>query len=136
MSLDDPAEQLAEAQRLRQESQRLASLLEEAHAVRREAERRADALQKQADLIDQSSDAMLIWELGGGLTFWNRAAELLYGFSSAEALGRVSHQLLQTVPPMSVQEFESQLVKQTQWEGELQHITKDGRRITVESRCK
>ncbi|MFL6276161.1 MAG: PAS domain S-box protein [Blastocatellia bacterium] len=136
MSLDDPAEQLAEAQRLRQESQRLASLLEEAHAMRREAERRADALQKQADLIDQSSDALLIWELGGGLTLWNRAAELLYGFSSAEALGRVSHQLLQTVPPMSVQEFESQLVKQGQWEGELHHITKDGRRITVESRCK
>src|SRR5512132_2730360 len=49
-----------------------AELFEEAKAARAQAERHADALQKQADLIDQSSDALLIWELEGGITFWNR----------------------------------------------------------------
>ena len=111
-------------------------MLEEANAARREAESQADELQKQADLIDQSSDALVIWEMGGGITFWNRAAEQLYGFTSNEALGRVSHQLLQTVHPTSVEAFERRLAEQREWQGELDHITKDGRRITVESRCK
>src|SRR5437868_3714194 len=136
MSPDESADQLAEAQKLWQESQRLAALLEAANAARLEAERHADALQKQAELIDQSSDALLIWELGGGITFWNRAAEQLYGFMGDEALGRVSHQLLQTAHGMKAEDFERRLAEQGQWEGDLHHITKAGQQITVESRCK
>ncbi|MFL6214182.1 MAG: PAS domain S-box protein [Blastocatellia bacterium] len=113
-----------------------AELFEEAKAARAEAERHADALQKQADLIDQSSDALLIWEIEGGITFWNRGAEQLYGFTREEALGRVSHELLQTDHGMSRQEFERLLKQQLEWQGELHHTTKDGHRITVESRCK
>jgi PAS domain S-box-containing protein len=136
MPPDESANRLAEAQKLWQERQRLAELLEAANAARLEAERHADALQKQADLIDQSSDALLIWELGGGITFWNRAAEQLYGFTGDEALGRVSHQLLQTAHGMKAEDFERRLAEQGQWEGELHHITKAGQQITVESRCK
>jgi PAS domain S-box-containing protein len=113
-----------------------AELFAEANAARLQAEGHAEALQKHADLIDQSSEALLIWELGGGITFWNRAAEQLYGFTKEEALGRVSHQLLQTVHPVSAREVESLLRQHGQREGDLHHITKDGRRITVESRCR
>jgi PAS domain S-box-containing protein len=107
MPLDETADQLAEAQRL-----------------------------KQAELIDQSSDALLIWEIKGGITFWNRGAEQLYGFTRDEALGRVSHELLQTSHPIGWQAYERLLIEQGEWQGELRHTTKDGRRITVESRCK
>src|SRR5690348_5588170 len=113
-----------------------ADQLEEAQAARAQAERQAEALQKQADLIDQSSEALLIWEIEGVITFWNRGAEQLYGFTRDEALGRVSHELLQTDHRMSRQAFERLLKHQREWQGELLHTTKDGRRIRVESRCK
>ena len=113
-----------------------AEWFDEARAARAQAERHAEALQKQAELIDQSSDALLIWEIEGGITFWNRGAEQLYGYTKEEALGRVSHELLRTLHPLGTREFEALLREQRAWQGELSHITKDGRRITVESRCK
>jgi PAS domain S-box-containing protein len=113
-----------------------AELFEDAKVARAQAERHVEALQKQADLIDQSSDALLIWEIEGVITFWNRGAEQLYGFTRAEALGRVPHELLKTDHRLDRQEYERLLRHQREWQGELLHTTKDGRRIRVESRCK
>ncbi|HKP84541.1 MAG TPA: PAS domain S-box protein [Blastocatellia bacterium] len=112
-----------------------ADLFEEARRARADAEGRAEELQKHADLIDQTYDALFVWELGGRITFWNRAAEHLYGYSMGEALGKISHQLLKTTHLVATAEFERDLKRDGRWEGELQHTTKDGRTITVESRC-
>lgn len=98
---------------------------------RKEAEA---ALRRQADLLEQSYDAIFVWEVGGTISYWNRGAELLYGFTNEEAIGQTSHQLLQTKHPLTIQQFEDELTHAGSWEGELRHTTKDGRQITIESR--
>ena len=75
-----------------------------------------------------------MWILSGAIIYWNRGAELLYGFSREEAIGRFSHDLLRTEHPMAEPMFEALLKRQGSWTGELTHTTRDGRKIIVESR--
>jgi PAS domain S-box-containing protein len=93
-----------------------------------------DALRRQANLLDQTHDAIIVWEFRKNIVFWNRAAEHLYGFSREEAIGRPSHEVLQTEHPMPTRLFESALQREGHWTGELTQIARDGRRIIVESR--
>lgn len=68
------------------------------------------------------------------IVLWNQAAAEIYGFSSAEAVGSVSHTLLRTVFPDSQQAVDVQLATEGKWEGELQHFRKDGVRLVTYSR--
>jgi len=92
-----------------------------------------DVLRRQADLLNQSHDAIFTWKIGGGITYWSGGAERLYGYTAEEAIGRISHELLQTRSSVSNQEREAQTA-QGSWYGELSHTTRDGREIVVESR--
>jgi PAS domain S-box-containing protein len=93
-----------------------------------------EALQRAANLLDQSHDAIFVWEFSGAITFWNRGAERLYGFAREEAMGRSSHALLQTAHPQPTPIFEAGLERDGEWSGELTQTTRDGRTILVESR--
>ena len=86
------------------------------------------------DLLMLSDEPMLVWRLDGSIEFWNAGAERLYGFARGEAVGRSSHTLLQTEFPVEFTELRSQLVDRGHWSGELRHICKDGREVTVDSR--
>ncbi|MDA8123868.1 MAG: response regulator [Deltaproteobacteria bacterium] len=91
-------------------------------------------VRQQAQLLDLSYDAILAWDLGGAIEYWNQGAENLYGFSPEEAVGRVSRELLNTRYPMDVSELKAILEREGMWIGEIDHVTKDGRPLTVESR--
>ena len=104
------------------------------HAARRKAEASAQAERRQAALIDQTYDAVLVWNWNGAITFWNHGAERLYGFTRAEAIGQLSHELLCTTTAGDVGAFVSALERDGTWEGELKQTTRDGQRIIVESR--
>src|SRR4029077_18188986 len=86
------------------------------------------------DLLALSYEPILTWRLDGGIESWNAGAERLYGFSPEEALGRVSHALLQTKFPIELADLISQLVNGRYWSGELRHTCKDGREVVVDSR--
>jgi len=73
----------------------------------------------------------LVWELDGRITYWSSGAARLYGFAAAEAIGRVSHELLQTEFPLPLEEIRSALQAGGRWQGEVVHVAKDGRRIHV-----
>lgn len=90
-------------------------------------------LQLRSELIQQAQQAIFAWPVGGGISLWNRGAEEMYGYTPEEALGRISHDLLET-PRDQVERFLGVLDQAGRWEGELSHRTKDGRRITVEAR--
>jgi PAS domain S-box-containing protein len=102
-----------------------------------EERRRAEAtLRQQASLLEQTHDAIFVRELAGPVVYWNPAAERLFGFTRAEAVGQVSHRLLQSVFPQGWAEFEAALEREGEWMGELLHTKKNGERITVESRLR
>lgn len=88
---------------------------------------------RQATLLDQAQEAILVWEIDGGISFWNRGAASLYGYEPAEALGRVSHELLKTRHPLPVADFIAMLKREGKWSGEIEHTTRDGRILTVET---
>ena len=64
-------------------------------------------LQRQATLLDQTHDAIIVWKFPGEIIYWNRGAERLYGYTAEEATGRSSHELLRTEHPMPAELFET-----------------------------
>jgi len=88
----------------------------------------------QAGMLERAHDAIFMWELDGPILYWNHGAELLYGYSSAEAVGQISHQLLQTERPVSPALFKKALKRNGEWIGDIRHTTRDGRRLVVGSR--
>jgi two-component system, cell cycle sensor histidine kinase and response regulator CckA len=93
-----------------------------------------DTLRRQASLIDQAYDAVFVWERNGAITFWNRGAQGLYGFSKEEAIGRIVHELLRTSTPKGLEGVLQSLALRGRWEGELEQTRRDGKHIVVESR--
>ncbi len=91
-------------------------------------------IQRQANLLDQAYDAIFAWDWNGGITYWNRGAERLYGYTAEEAAGRRSHELLNVEYQTSVAEFRERLEREGMLEDELIHIHRDGRRLMVETR--
>jgi PAS domain S-box-containing protein len=98
---------------------------------RKQAER---ALSEQARLLDLSNDAILVRDAGDHVTYWNKAATELYGFTRAEALGRVTHELLQSQFPQHLEKINEKLQRDGRWNGELVHTRKDGTKVIVMSR--
>src|SRR5262249_6765853 len=80
------------------------------------------------------NDSVMTRSIEGRINFWNHSAEELYGWSREEAIGKVSHDLLQTQFPQPLEEIECELVRNGRWEGKLVHITREGGRVVVESR--
>ncbi len=80
-------------------------------------------------MLELAYNAIIVRDLDGRITFWNARAEELYGFTRDEALGQVTHTLLQTRFPVPFEEHMAALTTEGRWEGELTHTTKDGRQI-------
>jgi PAS domain S-box-containing protein len=99
-----------------------------------EAETTPARSDRLASLLMLSYEPMLVWRLDGPIEFWNAGAERLYGFTQEEAIGHTSHCLLRTKFPIEFSDLNSQLRKDRFWSGELHHICKNGREVTVDSR--
>ena len=90
-----------------------------------------ETAKQQAQLLQLSQDAIFIRRFDGIIESWNDGAEQLFGFSRAEAVGRNSHQLLQTEFGLPLAAIEAELRQTGRWRGELRHRTKDGRSVLV-----
>jgi PAS domain S-box-containing protein len=99
-----------------------------------ERAQRLQQLRLQAELINMAHDAIIVRDPINRVLFWNRGAENLYGWTSQEALGHLTYNLLNTCFPLSQAAIDEQLAQAGQWEGELTHTSRDGRTILVESR--
>ena len=91
----------------------------------------ARELAEKARLLDLSNDAILVRDCEGRILYWNHGAEELYGWSREEALGKVSHVLLQTEFATPIEQITAELHRDNRWTGELVHTKRDGQRITV-----
>ena len=101
--------------------------MSEQRRVERERMQQAEQIRLQAGLIDLAHDAILIHDSVSRVMFWNKGAEELYGWSSQEALGRITHSLLRTHFPSNRADIDAHLEAHGHWEGELVHTCRDGR---------
>ncbi len=90
---------------------------------------------EQAALLNEAQDAIIVLGDGELITFWNRGAELTYGWESREVAGRPLQQLLyggdKKQDFLKIVETVDQFQK---WSGECRHQRKDGKEILVDSR--
>lgn len=100
----------------------------------RNARQKADArIREQASLIDKASDAILVRDLDHTITFWNKSAERLYGWTAEEAIGRSVVDLLYVEKSGFFKAHEQTLLS-GEWAGELSQIDKSGRELIIEGR--
>ncbi len=92
------------------------------------------ALRDQAQIMDLVTDAVFIRDASDRITYWNNGAQRIYGWKREEVLGKVTHELLKTVFPQSMELIRAQLLEQEHWEGELIHRCRDGTALNVASR--
>ena len=115
----------------------LAALRDLAAAANTEIRLRSSAerLAEQAQLLELTSDAVLVRRAGDDVvTFWNAAAERVYGFAAEHALGRTPGALFAAGCSDAAREVRDVLERDGRWEGELTHRAADGREVVVESR--
>ena len=92
------------------------------------------ALAERGLLLDLSNDAIMVRDCADRITYWNRGASELYGYSREEAIGRVAHDLLRTEFPEPLERITERLHHDNRWTGELIHRRKDGGQVIVVSR--
>jgi two-component system sensor kinase FixL len=93
-----------------------------------------EVLREQARLLDLTHDTVFVRDLNDVITYWNRGAEELYGWTREETVGKVSHQLTQTIFPAPLEEINAELLRTGRWDGELVHTKRDGTQVIVASR--
>ena len=91
-------------------------------------------LKMRARLLDIATEAIIVRDLNGLITYWNCGAEKTYGWAREEAMGKKIHQLLQTTFPVSLEQVEKQLREQGSWHGRLTQTKKTGQRIILDCR--
>ena len=99
-----------------------------------ERKRGEDILRERANLLDLTHDTVFVRDVNDVITFWNRGAERLYGWTREEAVGQVSHHLMQTIFPAPLEKITAELNSTGRWEGELIHARRDGTQVVVASR--
>jgi PAS domain S-box-containing protein len=92
------------------------------------------AAHERGNLLDLTHDTIFVRGMDDVITYWNRGAEDLYGWTRDEAIGKVSYLLLQTIFPDAREKISAELLRTSRWEGELIHTKRDGTSITVASR--
>jgi PAS domain S-box-containing protein len=109
--------------------------------VERDLLRSRDELEKevvlrtqQASLLNLTHDTIFVRDMSDIITYWNHGAEELYGWTAEQAIGKRSHELLQTVFPAPLDDINAELLGTGRWEGELGHTKADGSRVVVASR--
>jgi two-component system, cell cycle sensor histidine kinase and response regulator CckA len=90
----------------------------------------------QAQILAQVKDAVVMTDREGRVTYWNPAAERLYGYKVPEAMGQPLDELLRSRWLKAGHEkavHDALLSERSQWYGEAVQRRKDGREIHVES---
>jgi PAS domain S-box-containing protein len=89
---------------------------------------------RQASLLNLTHDTIFVRDMSDTITYWNRGAQELYGWTPELALGKNSQQLLQTVFPAPFEDIRAELLHFGRWEGELKKTRADGTLVVVASR--
>jgi PAS domain S-box-containing protein len=99
-----------------------------------ERKRADETLREQANLLNLTNDAIFVRDENLIITYWNRGAEKLYGWTQEEAEGQISVELLKTRFPVPLEQIKAELLSNGRWEGELVRTKKAGTQVVVATR--
>lgn len=103
-----------------------------AYQLQQSVERSLEQIRYQALLLNNVRDAVVVWDTGGKITYWNPAAEALFGWEAVERLGsRVDECYMNAFSPVLTPPADDGAVTE---EIERQYTTKLGKAIWVSSR--
>jgi PAS domain S-box-containing protein len=91
-------------------------------------------IREQAALLDITTDAILVRDRNNEIIFWNKGAEVLYGWKIEEVIGKNANQLLYKEPYPQLQKNQEIIAEKGEWQGELHQVTQDGKELVVASR--
>jgi two-component system, cell cycle sensor histidine kinase and response regulator CckA len=91
-------------------------------------------LAEQAALLDKASDAIIVLGLDQRVLFWNHSAERLFGWAATEAIGCDASSLLAKPGNQAQAAALGAVMLRDEWSGELEHFTRSGNAVLVESR--
>ncbi len=77
---------------------------------------------------------VMVREFDGTIRFWSEGCVALFGWTAAEAVGRTTHELLHTIPPVPDEEIAAQLLSSGEWSGDLRQTRRDGTELIVATR--
>ncbi len=89
---------------------------------------------QQASLLNLTHDTIFVRDMNEVITYWNRGAQELYGWTAEQAIGRRAHELLQTSFPAPIADIRADLLRSGRWDGETEKTRSDGTRVIVASR--
>ena len=91
-----------------------------------------ESMRFQTELLAAAGQAIVAVDLNGTVIYWNRAAEEIYGWSAAEAVGRKSPELIvrEEVSGRGEMMVETMLRGET-WSGDYEVTRRDGSKISV-----
>ena len=115
-------------------SSRRRRIEQELRQARDELETEVAERTQQASLLNLTHDTIFVRDMSDVITYWNRGAQELYGWTAEEAIGKRAHQLLQTVFPVPIDAIRAELLRADRWEGELEKTKADGTQVVVASR--
>ncbi len=100
-----------------------------------ERKRAEDRVREQAELLDNAHDAITLRDFDNRITYWNRGAERVYGWTADEVRGVRANALFYAEQdhPAAAEALRA-VTERGEWSGELRQKTKSGREIVVESR--
>lgn len=89
-------------------------------------------LSSQAQLLEDISDAVIATDAHMTIVSWNRAAEMMYGWSEQEAIGKDIGELLETTYDSASEEslFEK-LLENEEWSGEVTQYNRMDEPMTI-----
>jgi PAS domain S-box-containing protein len=90
-------------------------------------------LAEQAALIEKARDAIMVLGLDHQVIYWNHGAELLYGWTAAEATGRSVRELLYQDETAFLTAIRT-VLEQGVWAGEIGQFTRSGQAVTADGR--
>ncbi|NJD53660.1 MAG: response regulator [Candidatus Methanoperedens sp.] len=94
-----------------------------------------EKVREQAELLDKAQEAIGVRSLEHILTYWNKGAQRLYGWTAQEAIGKNPAEFLfkdNKEPPRLI-EAKKIVLEKGEWIGELHQLTKEGKEVIVES---
>jgi PAS domain S-box-containing protein len=92
-----------------------------------------ERIRQQASLLDKAQDAIFVCDLDHKITYWNKGAEKIFGWSSDEVIGRDVFDITSGENDEQRERADAALKIKNEWKAEVRLLTKDGRPITVEA---